>query len=134
MRRRRKGFTLIEIVVAVALLSVAALLAYSIFGQGLRLYAEESKSANDQSNVRQVLSDITNKARLTDPESISYDYGVLHVGSNSYSFDDQTIKRNGASIAKDIASFEINITGDLLEITITSITGKSISTSISLLG
>jgi prepilin-type N-terminal cleavage/methylation domain-containing protein len=131
--KRRRGFTLIEIVVAVALLSVAMLLAYSIFGQGLRLYAEESKSANDQSNVRQVLSDITNKARLTDPEAISYD-GVLHVGSNSYSFEDQTIKRNGASIAKDIASFEVSITGDLLEITITSITGKSISTSISLLG
>ncbi len=132
--RSKKGYTFIEVIIVLALISVIGLMMYSIFGQGFRLYAEESKSANEQTNIRQALSEITNNARLTDPGEISYAFGILHVGSESYLFENHSVKRNGVAIAKDIAAFNVTISGGVLDITITGLSGKSISTSISLLG
>lgn len=132
--KNKKGFTMIEMLIVLALLSAVGVLMYSVFGQGVRLYAEESKSANEQLNMRQALSDITNTARLVDPDSVSYASGVLNVGSASYTFADQSVKKNGTAIAKEIASFEVSISGGILNITITNLSGKSISTSLSLLG
>lgn len=125
-----------ELIIVVALLSAVALLFYSLFGQGFKLYSAQSESAADLTNLRQVVSDITNKARITDPASITYSAGVLHVGSYSYSYSltDQTINKNGTVIAKDISSFNVSISGGILEITLVNLEGKNISTSISLLG
>lgn len=132
--RRKKGYTFIEVIIVVALLSAVSILLYTILGQGFKLFASQSESASELLNLRQAMSDITNKARLTDPDSISYASGVLYVGSNSYSFANQSIKRNGAVIASGIDSFEVSIGEGILNITIVNLSGKRIWTSISLLG
>lgn len=130
----KRGYTLIELVVAIALVAAVSLLMFAIFGQGVNLYAKETNSVIEQTNLRIVLSDITNIARLTKPDNISYSAGILNIGSNFYTFNNQTVKKNGIVIAKDIASFDVSISGGILDITIVSISDKSISTSISLLG
>jgi prepilin-type N-terminal cleavage/methylation domain-containing protein len=131
--KRTKGFTLIEVLIVVALVAVSALLMYSFFGQGFSLYAVESQSADEQANLRQVLSDITNKARLTDPANITCASGVLNIGTYAYKLDGGSVKRNGTAIANGIASFTASKTSGILEIKLLSSSGKSISTSVSLL-
>jgi len=128
----KKGFTIAEIAVVVALLAVAALLMYSFFGQGLKLFTYESEAADKQMNLRVVLSDITNRARLADPSAITYDSNTLTVGSDSYKLTGNQIKRNGAVIANGITAFSVEISSGMLSITITNTAGTSISTSISL--
>lgn len=120
--------------IVVALVGAVSLLMYSFFGQGFSLYAAESKSADEQTSLRQVLSDITNKSRLTKADEITADAGILTVGTYVYKLDGGKITRNGASIASGITSFSVNKTGDLLEIGLKSASGKSISTSVSLFG
>jgi prepilin-type N-terminal cleavage/methylation domain-containing protein len=132
--RNKKGYSLIEMLIVLALISAIGLMMYSIFGQGLSLYAAESKSANEQANMRQALSSITNAARVADPATITFSSGVLHIGSKTYYLENQSIKKSGAAIANDIASFNVAISGGILDITVVNLYGKSISTSISLLG
>lgn len=132
--RNKKGYTLMELIIVVALLSAIAILLYTVMGQGFKLYAAQSESATELTNLRQVMSDITNKARITDPALISYSLGVLQVGSYSYSLNGQTIEKNGTVLAKGIGSFDVTISEEgILKITIVNLEGKSISTSISLL-
>lgn len=132
--KNKKGFTLVELIVVLSLLAVAGLLMYSFFGQGIRLFTYESASADRQMNMREVLSDITNKVRLTDPANVTCNSGTLTVGSYAYTLNSQKIKRNGVAISNGIATFAPAISSDkILTITVIDTAGTSLSTSISLL-
>lgn len=132
--KSKKGFTLIEMLIVVALIGAASLLMYSFFGQGLNLYAIESKSADEQANLRQALSDITNRARLTKSADVTVSAGVLTVGTYAYKLDGGRVTRNGTAIANGISTFNMSKTDSLLEIGFVNASGKSISTSVSLMG
>ena len=131
MKRKKGGFTLVEIMLVVALIGVAAVFMYTFFGQGFALYTVETASVDDQMNMRQVLSDITNKARLS-PDDIAYESGVLSVGDTSYVYDGEQVLRNGTAIASGIAAFDVQINQDILEIAIANTSGDQISTALSL--
>jgi len=129
----KTGYTLIEVLLAAALIAVVALLMYSFFGQGFALYGVETASAEEQINLRQAMSDITNIVRVTDPDDISVENGVLTVGSRQYKLSDGSIQKNGAAIAHGIAVFDVSRTGDgLLVIRIVNQNGTELKTSLSL--
>ena len=132
MRKRKRGFTLLETIITVALVAVVALLMYSFFGQGFRLYTIESESADEQMHLRQVMSDITNKARLTDPESISYESEVLNIGSDAYSLTGNEIVRNDTTIASGISEFNVSILNGILSVEVVNTSGTQLATSLSL--
>lgn len=131
-KRRNKGFTLVELLVVVALIAVAASLMYTFFGQGLSLYTAESESADEQANMRQVMSDITNRFRLTDPADISCSNNVLTVGDDVYRRSGEQILRNSGVIANGISSFTAAISNSVLDIRIESSSGTELETSLSL--
>jgi prepilin-type N-terminal cleavage/methylation domain-containing protein len=133
MNKKKDGFTLIETLIAAALVAVVMLLMYAFFGQGFKLYTVESESADAQMNLRQVLSEITNKARLTDPEDITYASGVLTVGGDTYTLYNEQIVRNETAIASGIHAFNVGITDSILSIEVVNTSGKSIATSLSLI-
>ena len=132
--KNRRGFTLVEMLVTLAILVVVTALMFTFFGQGLSLYTMESESAQEQTSLREVLSDITNRARLTDPAEITYSGEVLNVGGTTYSFDSvsQAILRDSGIMATGISSFTVLLESELLQISITSTAGTVVSTSLSL--
>ncbi|MGI5850248.1 MAG: PulJ/GspJ family protein [Christensenellales bacterium] len=132
MIRKKAGFTLIEVILTLTLIAAISLMMYSFFGQGLSLYTAETTSADKQMNLRQVLSDITNKARLSSPELITYKNGVLTVDTYTYTFADSSVSRNGAILAKGIAALNIFINEGILEIEIIDTSGTRLKTSVSL--
>lgn len=126
----RRGLTLIEVIITLAVMGAVGLLAFSLFGQGFKLYTAESESAELQEDMRLVLSDITNKVRLTDETGISVLENKLTVDDYVYSFDGTRIIRNSSEIATSIAVFDVSITNSLLEIRIVNNKGTELSTSI----
>ncbi len=130
--RRKKGFTLVELLVTIALIAVVASLMFTFFGQGLSLYTEETKSADEQMNLRQVLSDITNKVRLADASGISCTSDVLTVDGTTYRRNGQQILRDSAVIANGISAFTASISGGMLNISIQNTAGTLLETSLSL--
>lgn len=132
-RNAKTGYTLIEVLLTVALVGVVALLMYSFFGQGFALYGVETASAEEQMNLRQAMSDITNVVRITDPDDISIADGVLTVGSRQYRLSDGSIQKNGAAIANGIEVFDVSRTSDgMLVIRIVNQNGTELKTSLSL--
>lgn len=132
--KRKRGFTLIEILITLVLVVVVSALMYSFFGQGLTLYTMETESAEEQANLRLVLSDITNRVRLADPAAITYASGVLSIGSTTYTYDNlhQQVLRNGSALATGVSAFRITLSEQLLEISVTSTAGSVVSTSLSI--
>lgn len=126
----RRGLTLIEVIITLAVMGAVGLLAFSLFGQGFKLYTAESESAELQEDMRLVLSEITNKVRLTDETGISVSENKLTVDDYVYSFDGTRIIRNSSEIATSIAVFDVSITNSLLEIRIVNNKGTELSTSI----
>lgn len=130
----KKGITLVELLLTIAILAVAAGLMYTLFGQGLSLYTIETESADEQQNLRQVLSDITNSARLAGADSIEAENNVLTIGDSVYSLSEQNVLRNGTAIAERIVLFEVSIdnTKSLLSVTIKNTKGTQVQTSLTL--
>lgn len=133
MIRNKRGFTLIEVLLAASLVVVVAALMFTFFGQGISLYSDESQLAQEQSGLRRVLSDITNRVRLA-PDTVTVSGTTLTVGSMVYTYDstNECVKRNGTVLASDVSAFIVQITGTRLDISINSVSGKAVSTSISL--
>jgi len=132
--KNKRGFTLIEILVTLTLVVVVAGLMYTFLGQGISLYTMQNEAAQEQMNMRQVLSDITNRIRLTDPANITYSNDVLHVGDTTYYYSsvNNEILRNGTTLATGIGGFTVLMQEGLLEISIVSTAGTVVSTSFSL--
>lgn len=128
--KNKKGITLIEVIITLAILGAVGMLAATFFGQGFSLYNAETESADLQEDMRLVLSDITNKVRITDEASISVSGNQLVVADYTYAFDGSRIVRNSDEIATSIQTFEVNITNGLLEIRIVNTEGDEITTSI----
>lgn len=133
MKNNNRGITLLETIIAAALVSVVMLLMYAFFGQGFKLYTMESESADEQMNLRQVLSEITNNARLTDPEAITYTSGVLTIDDDAYMLYEDKIIRNETAIASGISAFNISITNGILSVEVINTSGTRIATSLSLI-
>lgn len=129
----KKGLTLVELLLTVAILAVAAGLMFALFGQGLSLYTIGTKSADEQQSLRQVLSDITNSARLAGA-GIDADGNVLTIGDNVYSHSGENVFKNEAVIADKIVSFQVSIDSakSLLNITIKNTKGAQMQTSLTL--
>ena len=123
---------MLEVVITVALVSVTALLMFTFFGQGFNLYTIESDSADEQMNLRSVMSEITNKVRLTEPENVTYESGVLTVNTDTYSLIGDEIIRNDVAIANGIASFNVSILDEILTVEVVNTSGTCIATSLSL--
>ncbi len=127
-----RGFTLIELLVVIALIAVAASLMYTFFAQGLALYTAESESFSNQETIRQVLSDITNKARLSEPSAISCSGNVLTVDGTVYKLSGSQILKNGHAIAKNISGFTVSVSRSILNVSIADTAGTQLETSLSL--
>ena len=128
--RKKRGFTVIELIVTLAVLGAVAALAFTIFGQGFSLYTAQTESADLQQDMRLVLSDITNKVRVTDAADISADTNELTVDDYVYYFDGSRIIRNSSELATSVTVFDVSISGGLLEITIANSKGDEITTSV----
>lgn len=138
--RDNRGMTLIELVVAIAILSAVIFAITSFYVTGVKGFARESSTVNNQTEIRRLSNEIAKEIRksaqvmflpdgrliLVDPDDKIV---VFRKGSDNTFFEGYGIKLPDGSphidyeltISKRVNVFNVGITGDKVTVTLESI-------------
>lgn len=132
--RNKKGLTLVELLISIAVFIVIAGTAGIFIFQGLIFYRDELEGNIDEANVRNAVTQIINTMRKTTADKISTGNSTLIVDDDTYTFDEdnKSILLNGNVFIKDIDYFSVVPVSGAIEITVTTSSGRAVSTSFGL--
>ncbi|WP_181347476.1 PilW family protein [Thalassobacillus sp. CUG 92003] len=129
----QRGMTLVELLAALAVMTIVLLLmgSLSLFGQ--KQFMSQTNSVEDQANVRHAVSFLTKEIRGA--ESVSVDDHVLSIDNDNYQLIDGEIVRDSTTVAQSIKTFHVVKSSNEIKINITGASqhdgdGKSLSTVI----
>jgi len=116
--RNERGITLVELLGALALMSIILLLIGSVHLFGQRQFRDQSADINSQEQVRYVMSQITSDIRAVTIDQVDDTEGVLELGANVYEHSDTSLRRKGVVISENIKTFTWVINGDEADVNI----------------
>jgi prepilin-type N-terminal cleavage/methylation domain-containing protein len=109
-----KGMTLIEVLCALAIVSMVILLASSINIFGHKQMNDQKVEIQNQSNDRLAMNIITKAIRQADPATVEVinDQNVLKINGERIYLDGTSIKKETNILVSDIKQFTIKRNGD----------------------
>lgn len=118
MVKNQKGVTLIELLAAIALLSVVLLVANSIHLFGQKQMSDQTAEIQSQSNVRLAMDIITKRIRKASTISVDNN-GVLTLDNTDvYKLDNNNLTQNSQPIINNLQKFNIQYDGSKITVTI----------------
>lgn len=133
--KNNRGLTLIEVLAAVALLSVILLLVGSLHVFGQKNFNDQAVQAENTAHLRLAMSWITKDVRRAEEVTYSSETNQLQMDNENitYSLTGDTLLRNNTQvIARNISTFAVHIEGDKVTINLESDespTGRTIELS-----
>lgn len=120
-----KGFTLVELMVAIIAFTIIGAGLTTIFVSGLKFYSEEKSQVENQFSITEVSTLLESDIRQSISASQSSDcLNLTNVDASvvQYCFNssDKSLSRNTQIIARGINTFMINISGNQIKVTITT--------------
>ena len=108
--KNKKGVTLIELIVILALISMVLVIAYNLFSPSLRGFKRQTDNVDNQANARRVIRDISQEIRKADPVFLTIDVvenKSISIGDITYVFegDTNTLLKDGDVFVTGIQSF-----------------------------
>jgi prepilin-type N-terminal cleavage/methylation domain-containing protein len=127
-----KGFTLIELVIVIAIVSIILVAAVSAFAFGPGSFSNQFQSLSNQYKVRTVVRTVSREARHLDASEIKITYDGLHIGDNVYFFEDGVIYKNNILFFDGIKIFDYSVGDGFLSLTVAAeeTKGKDISMTV----
>ena len=123
MIKDKRGFTLIELIIVIALLGVVIMMGFSILSFGYKSFNSQTDTTDNQSNVRYAMSDISKRIRSADPsKTISIAHSIVNIdeGRVIYELQGSTLLKNKKEFVTGIKEFASSIVGDKITLQITS--------------
>jgi prepilin-type N-terminal cleavage/methylation domain-containing protein len=118
MVKNQKGVTLIELLAAIALLSVVLLLANSIHLFGQKQMTDQTTEIQNQSNVRLAMDIITKQIRKASAINVDNN-GVLTLDNTDiYKLDNNSLTKNNQPFITNLQKFDIQYDGSKINVTI----------------
>lgn len=111
MSNNKKGFTLVELIVGVAIFSLVILIAVSLLAAALRVQRRSMAIQNVQDNSRYLIGFVAKEIRMSEiknpdgPSTVLSIYHLKHLDI-IYEFTGTQIKRNGDVISSDEVKVE----------------------------
>lgn len=129
MIKNRKGFTLVELMIVLALLGVVIMMGFSVLSFGYKSFNAQADNIDNQSNVRHAISDISkeirrNSADITIPggaksgDVISGD--TIKIDGIQYTLKENSLLKNTNELVSGIESFKTSIEVNKITLKITS--------------
>ena len=121
-----KGVTLIELILAAALVSVIFSVAFLFYYFGTVSFDNESTSANNQQNLRLVMNDITREIRNTsDDITVDQANSIITIGANVYKLEGNAIMKNDNVMMGNVEKFDVSKNGNIISIEIETKANRS---------
>ncbi len=118
MKNKKRGFTLIELIVVMVLMAMLFAMGFSIYRFSTDAYAREASRGLTQSDLRVAMSVITKDMRKHPDFTISSN--TITAGANTYTLDSQDLNVNGSLLISGIEAFSVSQSGKKITIKITS--------------
>jgi len=122
--KSRKGFTLLELVVAMAVFSILGSVLVSIFVAGVQYFSNEKSQLFNQFGITELSGALESDARKASSASTASGCLVFTIssGNTTYCLNTSTHKvtRNSSVIADQISTFNFTITLNKLSLVVTS--------------
>lgn len=123
---KSKGFTLIELIVVIAILGVFLSGVFAIFDMGVKMYAKDQSQVANQETIRTVMTSIEKKIRKANhanqPLYENVD-GCLIIRSStttdSYCLTAGSITLNGSAIINRVSVFDVVVSNSNYTVSIT---------------
>jgi prepilin-type N-terminal cleavage/methylation domain-containing protein len=117
MVKNQKGVTLIELLAAIALLSIVLLLANSIHLFGQKQMTDQTTEIQNQANVRLAMDIITKQVRKASTIYVD-NYGVLTLDTDIYKLDNNNLTKNNQPLVTNLQKFDLQYDGNKIKVTI----------------
>ena len=140
LNANKKGITLMELIIAIGLVAVISVAAYSVLSTGIRLSNHNVTSFKSQSGMRTAMMQMAKQIKNADAGSIDATApGLLRytnsTGAHSFQVINGELKQdmhtgNDKTIAYDIQSLQASYANDTVTITLTGTDGSTLSTQV----
>ncbi len=128
MKMDRKGFTLIELVIVIAIVGIVSLGIVNIVSYSMNIVSKETVNIDQQTDVRIVLVNFEKDLRRSNQEVTKVD-DCVYVNSISYCLDNHSLTRDDIVLANNIEVFEVSVSTTFIDINVVSIADKEGNTS-----
>jgi prepilin-type N-terminal cleavage/methylation domain-containing protein len=126
MKWNARGVTLIELILATALVSVILGVAFMFYYFGTVSFENESTSANNQQNLRLVMNEITREIRnTTDEITVDQANSTITIGTVVYKLENNAIVKNDHVLMGNVGKFDVSRNGNNISIEIESRANRS---------
>ncbi|WP_286927058.1 MULTISPECIES: PulJ/GspJ family protein [Lysinibacillus] len=126
------GMTLVEVLAVLVIVSIISVLLFNILGSSTSTHQKQSTKNEELRNASYALKLITKdfrRARNFDESTYTF---TIDSQSYVYTISNNTITRNGETVANNIESFSLSYVNNILTVNLKSQNGKEISTNLSL--
>lgn len=119
----RKGFTLIELMIALIVFSIIGVGLTTVFASGLRFYADEKSQVENQQSLTQFSISLENDIRKSKAASKTLNCLNLTQNNNSvvaycYNSLSKSITRNTSEVAQNISTFTVTVSSNQIKLTL----------------
>ncbi|QHS24264.1 prepilin-type N-terminal cleavage/methylation domain-containing protein [Virgibacillus sp. MSP4-1] len=132
-KHKEQGMTLVELLAALAIISIILLLIGAVHLFGVSQYQTQSEEVRTQSDIRFAAKDITKVIRRANPDQVVVANNQIHIGQETtYRLDGQTLKKNNHKLATNIQELTVEQNGNEIELRLISVPnphGNSVSIS-----
>lgn len=119
----RKGFTLLELMIALIVFSIIGVGLTTVFASGLRFYADEKSQVENQQSLTQFSISLENDIRKSKAASKTLNCLNLTQNNNSvvsycYNSLNKSITRNTNEVAQNISTFTVTVSSNQIKLTL----------------
>lgn len=118
-KKSEQGFTLVELLATLAILSLVILLAGSVHIFGQKQFSEQTTQVSQVNDLRQIMASIERDVRQTPQEEIRFEEGLV-IGDTKYSRNGNSLFKDSNTLSDQISQFDVAIDEDKLEISLVS--------------
>jgi prepilin-type N-terminal cleavage/methylation domain-containing protein len=127
MIREKKGFTLIEIMVTIIILTIVFGMLATLVSFFARFYRDENSQLDRQENMRLLLVLLEKDVRMSN-QSVDFSGTCYVIGTDDqvasqveYCVSGEQVVREGVVVAREIDTFELISTNDFIDVNIQAI-------------